>query len=60
MGNREKNHMEKTLVVHMSKCNYCHEEMPMPSRHEPNCNLNPYFQNRLSKGWRAMNGIDEI
>lgn len=46
-------------IIEMSECNYCHEEMPMPSRHEPNCNLNPVFQNRLSKGWRALNGMDE-
>jgi len=43
----------------MNECNYCHEEMPMPSRHEPNCNLNPVFQNRLSQGWRPLNGLDE-
>lgn len=31
------------------KCDYCHEEMPLPARHEPNCDLNPYFQNRIKQ-----------
>lgn len=29
------------------KCNYCGELQFLASRHEPNCNLNPYFQNRI-------------
>jgi len=28
------------------KCEYCFKEMPLPARHEPNCFLNPFFQNR--------------
>lgn len=31
----------------MDRCSYCHKEMYLSSRHEPNCDLNPYFQNRF-------------
>ncbi|HEC63978.1 hypothetical protein LCGC14_2264620 [marine sediment metagenome] len=41
------------------RCNYCGELQFLASEHEINCNLNPYFQNRLSQGWRPLNGIDE-
>ena len=39
----------------MSKCSYCHKEMPLPSRHEPNCSLNPKLQEETLR--RKQSGL---